>query len=210
MPQDSDVYPKKGKFVAVLNNLGIILYAFVKDVPPFCHLQGGKMSETIDNLNNSALQKMQQGDYDGAIADFTEIIRLHPNDGHAYTNRSGAYAMKLDFESAIADANRAIELEPTYFLAYNNRASGKFHQQDYSGALADYDECIRLKPDYYPAIFERGNCRYHLEDYEGAIAEYDMAIRMNPQFDAARHNRAAAIAMRDKNKKKRKKRFGLF
>src|SRR5262245_12506321 len=37
--------------------------------------------------NNRGIQYSQKHDYDRAIADFNEAIRLDPNDAHAYSNR---------------------------------------------------------------------------------------------------------------------------
>jgi len=47
-------------------------------------------------------KKYKEGDYDGAIADYTEVINLRPNDDTAYLNRGNARKALKDYEGAIA------------------------------------------------------------------------------------------------------------
>src|SRR5262245_39755134 len=53
-----------------------------------------------------------KGDFDRAIADCDEAIRLAPKYAWAYHTRGNAYRMKGDFDRAIADASEAIRLDP--------------------------------------------------------------------------------------------------
>jgi tetratricopeptide (TPR) repeat protein len=61
------------------------------------------------------------GGFDKAIANFTEAIRLHPDDASAFNSRGNAYAHKGNLYRAIADYNEAIRLKPNYALALCNR-----------------------------------------------------------------------------------------
>ena len=51
-------------------------------------------------------------DYDRAIADFTQAIKLDPNDAIAYGRRAKAYFAKGDYASAIVDYTQDIKLAP--------------------------------------------------------------------------------------------------
>ena len=59
-----------------------------------------------------ASKKFDKGDYDGAIADFTEAIRLAPNYVYAYKQRGVAYSRKGDYDRAIADFEAALRINP--------------------------------------------------------------------------------------------------
>jgi len=61
------------------------------------------------------------GGFDKAIANFSEAIRLHPEDASAFNSRGNAYAQKGNLYRAIADYNEAIRLKPNYALAFCNR-----------------------------------------------------------------------------------------
>jgi tetratricopeptide (TPR) repeat protein len=58
------------------------------------------------------------GDFDRAIADFSQLIELDPNQPHTHNNRGVAYLRKGDFDRAIADYGQAIQLDPRYKKAY--------------------------------------------------------------------------------------------
>src|SRR5437016_1925492 len=51
-------------------------------------------------------------DYDQAIADYSEAIRLDPKNADIYSRRGTAYQLKSDYDRAIADYSEAIRLDP--------------------------------------------------------------------------------------------------
>jgi len=53
-----------------------------------------------------------KGDYDSAIADYTDAIRIDPNYAIAYNVRGNAYYSKRDYNRAIADYEAALRIEP--------------------------------------------------------------------------------------------------
>ncbi|MDR0628540.1 MAG: tetratricopeptide repeat protein [Treponema sp.] len=55
-----------------------------------------------------------QGEYESAIADFTEAVRLNPNLAAAYNNRGNAYKDKEDYDRAIADYEAALRIDPNH------------------------------------------------------------------------------------------------
>ena len=69
---------------------------------------------------NRGLAYGKKGDYDKAIADYTEAIRLNPN-AEAYSNRGLAYRKKGDYDKAIADSPRPSGPNPIKRQAYYNR-----------------------------------------------------------------------------------------
>jgi tetratricopeptide (TPR) repeat protein len=62
--------------------------------------------------NNRGNAYSDKGDYDRAIADYTQAIRLAPNVASRYYNRGLAYYSKKDYDRAIVDFNQAIRLDP--------------------------------------------------------------------------------------------------
>jgi len=123
-------------------------------------------------------------DYDSAIAEYTESIRLNPNDASAYYNRGNAYLGKKDYDSAIADYTEAIKLDPDSDVkaeAYCKRGhSYQDGKNDYHSAIADYNEAKRLNPDessvFISIYIEHGKAYLEKKDYDGAIAYFSEAI----------------------------------
>ena len=59
--------------------------------------------------------------YDRAVDDFTQAIRLRPDNPVAFNDRGVTYMKKGDYDRAIADFDQAIGLFPNYGLAIANR-----------------------------------------------------------------------------------------
>ena len=118
--------------------------------------------------------------YKGAIADYTEGIRLKPNVASAYYNRGTAKAYLKQYVAAIADFDTAIRLNPDHTGAYYNRGNAKKILKRYFAAITDYNEAIRLKPDFVSALGNRGIVKYNLRQYSAAIVDYDTIIRLEP------------------------------
>jgi tetratricopeptide (TPR) repeat protein len=85
-----------------------------------------------------------KGEYDRAIADLNDAIRLDPNLAFAYTNRGFSYNNKDECDRAIADLSNAIRLDPNSAAAYNNRG----HQLQQEARLRPRN--TRLRPGHPP------------------------------------------------------------
>ena len=136
--------------------------------------------------------KYYLGDYKGAITDYTQAIRLNPDDAGAYLNRGVAKSDLGQHFAAIADYNIAIRLNPDYANAYYNRGLAKYHLGQHFAAIADYDIAIRLNPDDADTYNNRGVAKMDLGQHFAAIADYDIAIRLNPDYAKAYLNRGLA------------------
>jgi tetratricopeptide (TPR) repeat protein len=64
---------------------------------------------TAESFFNRAMMKQSQGDYQGAIADHTQAIKLKPNDAVNYYNRGISRQALGDKQGAIADFQKARE-----------------------------------------------------------------------------------------------------
>ncbi|MEK7485274.1 MAG: tetratricopeptide repeat protein, partial [Planctomycetota bacterium] len=136
---------------------------------------------TASDYFQSGITKYSSGEFDGAIADFSEVIRLDPQNYTAYINRGNVKQAKEDYSGAIADYNVSIQINPKDADAYANRGTAKYAQKDWAGALADHTSAIQLNPQDFSAYTNRGNIKKDGQDYEGALADYSSAISINPQ-----------------------------
>lgn len=134
-------------------------------------------------------------DDDLAIAEFSEAIRLKPDDSVAHYNRANAYSDKGDYDKAIADYNEAIRLEPDYVAAYNDRANAYGYKSDWSRAIADKSEAIRLNPHFVEAYYTRGVFYDRKGDYDKAAADFNKAVRLKLDFVEAYNHLAWLLAV---------------
>jgi tetratricopeptide (TPR) repeat protein len=120
--------------------------------------------------------------YDRAIADYGEAIRLKADYAEAYNNRGLAHALsgKQELAQAVADYSRAIQLRPTYAYAYNNRGVAYMAGGHPAEALRDWDSAIRLQPDLAQAYSNRGNAYNRAGRLDLAIPDFIRAAAGQP------------------------------
>lgn len=141
-----------------------------------------------------AATRYDLGDRQGAIADYTELLRILPNHDIAYTNRGLARYDLGEKGAAIQDFERALQHNPHNYIAAFNRGYVRSELGDKLGAIEDYTTAIHSNPDYAPAYFYRGLARTRMQNKLGAIQDYSEVIRLNPNDAGAYFYRGLASA----------------
>jgi tetratricopeptide (TPR) repeat protein len=143
---------------------------------------------------NRGLTRAEKKLFDGAIADFDQVIRLDPEDALGYYHRGLAWLAKKEYDPAIADFDRVIALSPGRRGAYLNRGLAWAAKKDYDKAITDFDTVLKLDPNDARAYHNRGLAWAAKKEFGKAIADYDQAIRLNPKDDDAYLSRAWLLA----------------
>jgi tetratricopeptide (TPR) repeat protein len=146
------------------------------------------MGDAAEALFKRGLAYIEKGQYESAIADLSEVIRLHPDSAPAFYSRGTAYNEKGQYDYAIADFSEVIRLTPDYAAAFHNRGLAYNGKGQYDRAIADCTEAIRLHPDFALAFISRGTAYNEKGQYDRAIADFTKAIRLNPDFAAVFFN----------------------
>ncbi len=125
-------------------------------------------------------------DYDHAIADYSQAIRLNPDYAEAFNNRGLAYSLsgKTEMAKAIPDYSQAIKLRPTYAYAYNNRGVAYMASGYPDEALNDFNSAIHLQPDFPQAYSNRGNAYNRGGRLDLAIPDFIRAQTIQPAYIA--------------------------
>src|SRR4029079_18401424 len=72
--------------------------------------------------NNRGIARTTKGDYDLAVQDYDQSIKLYPTFAKAFNNRGLAYEKKGDLDRALSDYTAAINISYDYANAFANRA----------------------------------------------------------------------------------------
>ncbi|MDT2020660.1 tetratricopeptide repeat protein [Methylocella sp. CPCC 101449] len=166
--------------------------------------------------NNRGYAYDNRAQYDRAIQDYSEAIRIDPKYALAFNNRGFAYQNKGDYVRAVQDYDQALKIQPNYKKALDNRASalvirdaqakgdlpgnyGELRAMCNSNASND-DQTIAgcngmivpgktPQDDLVPAYNNRGYAYNNKSLYDQAIRDYSEAIRLRPDYALAFNNR---------------------
>ncbi len=142
---------------------------------------------TRGEANDSTGQKEE------AIADYTDVIRLQPDDTRAYFARGQIYQSQGDHDHAIADFSEFVRVAPKGFGAFLERGNSYREKGDLDRAIADYSEAIRILPNLSSAYHNRGVAYRMKGDRERAIADFRHVVRITPLASAQSLNELRAL-----------------
>ncbi len=128
-------------------------------------------------------------DFNRAIDDYDQAIRLDPKYLWSWVNRAEAWYRKGETARAFADLEEAARLDPGNSRVYSVRASTWWQIGELDRAIADYSEAIRLEPAFSVFYNNRALVWRDKGDYDRAVADYDEAIRRDPGDVRAHANR---------------------
>lgn len=150
------------------------------------------LSPVVDTYLERGAAKSIKGDWDGAIADFTQVLAIDPHSSVAYEDRGATRQSKGDPDGAIKDYTQALAIDPHMASAYNGRGNARITKNDLDGAIADYTQAVSLEPTLAVAYDSRGNAKTAKNDLGGAIADYTQAITLDPNLANAYSDRGFA------------------
>jgi serine/threonine-protein kinase len=136
--------------------------------------------------------QVSNGKPQDAIASFTRVIQLEPENAKAYYLRGNVRMTLGDHQNAIKDYNEAIRLNPDLTVAYVNRGSARADLGDDQAAIADYTRAIELDKTLAASYLNRCLSRSNIGDQTGAIEDCTQAISLQPDNVLAYQNRGLA------------------
>jgi tetratricopeptide (TPR) repeat protein len=141
------------------------------------------------------------GDYEQAVADLSEAIRLDPPSARRrYEERGDLYFERIgDCERAIQDYTEVIRRDPRHPHAYNVRGWCYHLTRQHERAVADATEAIGLdgrKAGYYHT---RGEAWRALREYDKAIADFTQALVLDPRHFDSTAGRGEAYEAKDEH-----------
>ncbi len=141
--------------------------------------------DDAESYFHRAITRYELGDKPGAIADYTEVLRIDSNHDVTYNNRALVQYELGDYQAAMADFERALLANPRNAIAYCNRGIVRGELSNRLGAIEDYTDAIQIDADCLPAYFQRGLARHRMGNKMGAIADFGEVIRVNSEDASA-------------------------
>jgi tetratricopeptide (TPR) repeat protein len=97
-------------------------------------------------FNNRGNAHAARGDYDRALQDYSQALRLNPKYAGAMRNRGSVYVRKGDYERAIRDYSEAARLDPDDPHALIGRGFVYCQKQQFDRAVQDFDAALGICP----------------------------------------------------------------
>jgi tetratricopeptide (TPR) repeat protein len=142
------------------------------------------------------MKKYELKDYQSAIDDYTQTIKLDPDNISAYSFRADSKHKLEDYQGAIDDYTQTIKLDPNYAEAYYFRAVATYHSREYNyesinyqDVIADLTQSIKLDTHLPSSYFLRAIIKDKLGDHQGAIDDCTQTIKLDPNHSFALEKR---------------------
>jgi tetratricopeptide (TPR) repeat protein len=141
-------------------------------------LRGGELAQAY--LSRGLIYIRFKADWDRAIADYDEALKLNPKIAGAYTGRAAANLRKGNIDRALPDLNEGLRLDPKSPVVHN--VFGYYYNKkgDHERALTEVSEALRLYPQYLYAFSNRGEIYESKGEYIKALADFRMALSLDP------------------------------
>ena len=153
------------------------------------------------NFYKKGLEKYENKDFNGAIADYKKAIEIKRDYVDAYMELGNVYSDRGEMQNAVDNYKKVIEYDPNSAKAYNrkglitlrmikpNEAIEVIKKLEES-AINDYNKAISLQPDYAIAYNNRGAFYQSKGNHLKAIEDFNSVIKYDPKYALAYYNRA--------------------
>lgn len=149
---------------------------------------------TADAYNGRAAIRNDLHDFDGAIEDCNESLRIRPGYVLALMNRATAFDNAFKYDEAISDFNEILKDDKRNVQALSGRGAANLKKGEKYRALDDYSEIVKLSGSA-EAYYMRGMAFHGVNDFDKAINDYSKAIGLKAGFTEAYGARADSYAM---------------
>jgi len=111
---------------------------------------------------------LMREDYQHAISDFDEALRLDQQNPWAYSDRCFAQLPAGDGQRALTDCNEALRLKPNNATVLAVRGFANLRLDNFDAAIADFDAALRLQGNLAHALYGRGLAKLKKGDDQGS------------------------------------------
>jgi tetratricopeptide (TPR) repeat protein len=105
-----------------------------------------RLAPTAEAYNDRGIAHFDKGQWDDAISDYTEAIRLDKNHGEAYNNRAWTQLKAGRASLALEDANAAVRLLPNRAYVWDTRGQVNEKLGNRAAAIRDLRKALELDP----------------------------------------------------------------
>jgi Tfp pilus assembly protein PilF len=140
-------------------------------------------NESAQNATARGQKHAENGDYDTAIAEYNEAIRIDSTYAPAWAARGVARHSKGEYATAIADLSEAIRLNPSSAMYFANRGMSYKAMGDDQAAITSYSDAIRLNLKEWFIYYNRGMAYFAQKKFEEAKRDFTSSLPLKSKDD---------------------------
>ena len=113
--------------------------------------------------------------YEKAIDNYSQLVKLYPADGAAHNNLAISYFMTLNFPAALAEGKRVLDIYPEDIQFRANYALYAMYASDLKTAVEEAGKVLKADPTYYLAYLPLAMQAMTMPDLLAARHVYERA-----------------------------------
>ena len=123
-----------------------------------------------------------RGDFNAAIKEYSEVVRVRPDLAEAYNNLGVAQKRNGELDKAAANFNRALALKPDHSGALSNRGWVFAEENKWTEARRDFEQALKINPADDGALYGLSQALREERDYAGAQRALGRLLARSPNF----------------------------
>ena len=145
----------------------------------------------------NAMRAFSEGDYEGAIAFYEEVLKNEPEAADIYYYIGEVYRAMGDDSNAYNFYGQALEVEPYFAPAYVGRGISRLgiDENEVKASKADMKTAIDIDPNYVDAYLQLAIIILDEKDGRTALEYLDTALELSPDSAPIYYQRARAYLL---------------
>jgi spermidine synthase/tetratricopeptide (TPR) repeat protein len=157
---------------------------------------GAIVPESADLHNFLGIGLAEKGQFNGAIVQFREALRMDPDSAKTHWHLGAALASQDAREEAIVYLRRSVQLDSSNGPAHYDLGGILLADRQLDGAIEEFRAAIRLMPSSVEAHNNLGLSLALAGKLDEAIDEFQRALTLDPEFAGAQRNLTVALRQR--------------
>ena len=137
-------------------------------------------AQQLQQLVQDAMQKQQAGDLEGAVTEYRQFLKLHPDAAAIHSNLGAALAGLGRFEEALPEYKIALRQSPKLEGARLNLALVYYKMGKIDDAAKELEKLYREDPQNHQAVLLLGDCYLRMGREDDVIRVLEPAEQKYP------------------------------
>jgi len=131
------------------------------------------------------LEAGMKGNPPALLSEYTELVRLYPNDERAHNLLANAYFGRQDYETAVTHFVKATSINPSFSQPYNQMGYAYRFLEKYDQAEQAFKKYVELIPGDPNPYDSYGELLMKVGRFDESIKMYGKALAIDPNFIAS-------------------------